>query len=528
MTRRHSLFGTVLLILLATTAIVVALALPRDRVTAVTGAVSEASGPSCRWGVSAHGESQVEWVDDLGAGWFVFFGGYSDAAGEDVQIAPVISVKQDKDGDKYLDSYKINPDLDSLSLLLEHYPGTLWIVGNEVDRGPGPGQTIGQGDTFPDVYARAYNEVYHFIKQHDSTALVANSGLVQVTPGRLQYLDLMWESYQDQFGEPMPVDVWNMHIYVLPEANLDGTPNGIANIALGTDPSLAKRGPGINGAQCLQEDIYCYAEHDNVDIFEDQARAMRRWMFEHGQSKKPLILSEFSILYPCDDPNGLDCDYLRDEFGNDFDKQRVQNYLDATTTWLQNATDWIIGNPLDGGRLVQQWTWFSISATTMVGDVSDLVRSDGGSLVGLTDLGWRYRNKAINAPIYLNLTLAPLIPVVAETSGNGSVDVMLSAEVGNSGSIEHRAGFSVTFYADSGLTQVIGQAQVPAPAADEPGLRGCATGKVDVSTTWSGLSSGLHPFWVKIAGQGAGPEDVAKGFVLVDPEHAWFPIFRRE
>jgi hypothetical protein len=78
------------------------------------------------------------------------------------------------------------------------------------------------------------------------------------------------------------------------------------------------------------------------------------------------------------------------------------------------------------------------------------------------------------------------------------------------------------------LTQVIGQAQVPAPAADEPGLRGCATGKVDVSTTWSGLSSGLHPFWVKIAGQGAGPEDVAKGFVLVDPEQDLFPVFRRE
>ncbi|MGD2079253.1 MAG: hypothetical protein PVH18_12775, partial [Chloroflexota bacterium] len=81
MTRRHSLFGTVLLILLVTTAIVVALAMSRDRVTAVTGAVGVASGPSCRWGVSAHGESQVTtWVDELGAGWFVFFGGYSDAA----------------------------------------------------------------------------------------------------------------------------------------------------------------------------------------------------------------------------------------------------------------------------------------------------------------------------------------------------------------------------------------------------------------------------------------------------------------
>ena len=72
----------------------------------------------------------------------------------------------------------------------------------------------------------------------------------------------------------------------------------IANVALGTDPSLAKRGPGLNSAQCDLDEIYCYAEHDDRLIFEQQVRAMRRWMFDHGQSRRPLILSEFSILYP--------------------------------------------------------------------------------------------------------------------------------------------------------------------------------------------------------------------------------------
>ena len=156
------------------------------------------------------------------------------------------------------------------------------------------------------------------------------------------------------------------------------------------------------------------------------------------------------------------------------------------------------------------------------------IRSDGagGPLVGLTELGSKYRNKAINAPLYVNLTMAPILPVVTETSGNGTVDVTLSAEVANSGSINYRGDFSVTFYADSGLTQVISQVQVPAPGVDEPGLRGCAMGKVDVSTTWPELSKGLHPFWVKLEGQGAGPEDLAKGFVLVDPEHNWLPLLK--
>jgi hypothetical protein len=64
---------------------------------------------------------------------------------------------------------------------------------------------------------------------------VANSGLVQLTPGRLQYLDLMCQAYEEQFGGPVAVDAWNMHLYILPKAGMDGVPNGIANVALGTD-----------------------------------------------------------------------------------------------------------------------------------------------------------------------------------------------------------------------------------------------------------------------------------------------------
>jgi hypothetical protein len=541
MTRRWTVIGSAVAVLLLIMATAQFVGLFEDDVAASEPASEMVSGPSCRWGVSTHGVDQVEWLDRVGAGWFVFFGGFTDAAGEDIQIAPIISVKQDKVGGRYLDSYSINPPLSALAPIAETYPGTLWIVGNEIDRGPGPGElTTGQGDTFPDVYARAYHEVYHHIKDIDPTALMANSALVQVTPGRLQYLDMMWRSYQDQFGVPMPVDVWNMHIYVLPEAELDGTPNGIANVALGTDPALAKRGPGASPLDCVRDEIYCFAEHDDVNIFTLQARMMRQWMFDHGQWQKPLILSEYSILYPCDDPERINCDFLRDEFGNDFDKQRVQDYLRATAARLESLTDAITGNPLDGQRLVQQWAWFSISTTTQVGDVSDLVRRSvsGGPLVGLTDVGQAYRAKATSAPTYVNLFPTRVDGVRAVASGpSDKVDVPLTATIANNGSLAHRGAITVTFYADNGLTQVIDQVQAQGIGGGDPVLRGCASGTVDVGVTWTGLTSGLHPFWVKVEGQdesigggAAGPgtvDNVAQSFVLVDPQQAWLPAVRR-
>jgi len=399
--------GAILAALMALVGISAAMSSASARTTVRETLSQESIAPSCRAGVTALGLNQAAWVDDLGAGWFVFFGGFTDSVENGAQIAPVISVRQDKDGATYLDSYTVSPGFDGLLPILQAYPGMLWMVGNEVDRGPNPGgdPAVAQGDTFPDVYARAYHEVYHFIKEHDPTALVANSGLVQVTPGRLQYLDLMWQSYLDQFNETMPVDVWNMHIYILPEAELSGAPNGIANVALGTDPALAKRGPGANKSQCALDDIYCYAEHDSMAIFDEQVRAMRRWMFDHGQQNKPLILSEFSILYPCLDPDAHgNCGYLRDEFGNDFDERRVKNWLAATTTYLESASDPVLGYPADNHRLVQQWAWFSINNEGGPGDVSDLVRkSTSGTLEDLTPIGQKLRDFAATIPSYVNL-----------------------------------------------------------------------------------------------------------------------------
>jgi hypothetical protein len=317
----------------------------------------------------------------------------------------------------------------------------------------------------------------------------------------------MWQFYLEQFGKPMPVDVWNMHVYVLPEAELDGTPNGIANVALGTDPALAKRGPGTDSSMCAADEIYCYAEHDSRPLFRDQVRAMRRWMLDHGQRQKPLILTEFSIILPCRYPELADstgsCDFW-DEFGNDFDEQRVQEWLETTTTYLENA-------------------------------ISDLVTMGNDQL---TPLGQQYQLLANNMPIHANLS-AVIDPVTADTTTEGgTVDVTLWASVANNGSVPVDSAFEVTFYADSGLTQVIGQQEVPAPGPSSPGLADCALRTVPVSVTWPSLSAGLHPFWVELDSQnnideGTPPEyagendNVISSFVLVNPQRVSLPRIGR-
>ena len=155
---------------------------------------------NCRFGVAVMQQDQLSYLDTLGSGWFLNFGISSGPASNGAEFTPMIRVFQNKSSDgEYLEGYFTLPELTDIGLgsYVDARPGAVWIVGNEVDRGPNPNEPDplerGQGDTFPDVYAQAYHDVYHFIKSRDPSAKVANSGLVQVTPGRLEYLEQVWD-----------------------------------------------------------------------------------------------------------------------------------------------------------------------------------------------------------------------------------------------------------------------------------------------------------------------------------------------
>lgn len=484
---------------------------------------------NCRYGVATLSVPQVDWVDNLGAGWYLNFGPSTAPATNSAEFSPVISVRQNKDANgNYLSTYSVTPPVTESGLgnLVDSRPNAMWLIGNEVDRGPDPGQTTGgQGDTYPAVYARAYHEIYHFIKQRDPSAQVANSALVQVTPGRLQYLDLMWQAYKTRYGRTMPVDVWNMHLYILPEVNPSGDPNGIANVALGTDPALGRRESGGNGNLCPQTNVYCIAEHDDINVFAEQVVAMRTWMKNHGQRNKPLVISEFSILYPYEDDGGS-C-YLQDEFGNCFTSQRVTNFLNSSFNYLKNATDPNLGYPKDGNRLIQQSLWFSVNNQNSVGNVSDLVRNDA-----LTQVGAAYKNFVAAQPTNVNLFVDNVNNPTAFTGGGGTANVQLKVTIRNGGSVAPGSNFFITFYKDAALTQPIGTTSIAAPGPTNAGMTGCSRLTKTASITWNNLSPGVHKFWVKVDSTNAVIEisesdNIGSGTAFVNASQAFIPVTRR-
>lgn len=490
---------------------------------------------NCRYGTAGFNSHMLSWLPTVGTGWYVNFSATTPVT-NDSQFIPIIRVRQNKVNGVYQNTFYTVPALTDADLgaAITANPGALWLVGNE------PDVADVQDDTYPEMYARAYHDVYNFIKQRDPSAQIGIGALSMATPGRLQYLDIVWNTYLDLYGTPMPVDVWNIHLYILSEYSIEYG-RGDGRLALGTDPALAKSPPipGVPYAeQCPWDNIYCRAEHDDVAIFIKQLTAFRQWMKDHGQREKPLLLSEYGQLYVYI-PEGNGC-FLSDEFGNCFTPTRVNNYMDATLNWLETATDSSLGYPADNNRLVQQWLWFSLR----VGNETNNEESGGssnlltinydslpaGDVAALTEMGQNYRSHIQSKTLYKNLMASRALPSVAFTNPPGNTaSATLMVEFHNNGNTKINQPFNVTFYSDGGLTQEIGTVTI------NPVLQGCAQQTYTASVDWVGLSPGLHPYWVKVdSGNaisensgGSETDNNAAGVVLVDPESVYLPIVTR-
>jgi hypothetical protein len=495
-------------------------------------ATASDSLPNCRLGVMAT-DSQLEQFDvtsNLAVGWYLDFGTQMPpTSAVKAEFAQMVSVHQgsgarggtDTCGPSY--PYTISPALTDTKLgaLVDNNPGALWIVGNEPER------VNVQGDICPQQYAEAYYETYHFIKGRDPTAQVAIAGLVEVTPGRLQYLDIVWDTYLEKYGTRMPVDVWTMHVYILSE-----TDDGDAHVALGTDPGLALSF-SIN---CPDPNTICQAEHDDMALFMEQVTMMRGWMKDHGEQNKPLIITEYGILKPynyygtC--PGITTCPIggypgcFCDEYSKTFHPARVASFLDATFDYLMTATDPQIGYPADEYRLVQQWLWYSLATEGRedLAHASNLIYTDTYTL---TVPGWQWRNYASEIPAEVNLLPTYVPPVIEDSpSGTDPVTVTLSAVIANNGNIAVTDTVTVTFYSDESLTTVIGTTTFT-------GLGGCARRQTVVTTTWANLSSGAYPFWVKVDSgetitETKEGDNVASGIILVNSQQRFLPLVLRD
>jgi hypothetical protein len=490
--------------------------------------------PNCRLGVAAfNGQLQAyDIVSNLGTGWYINFSTElvppSPAGAEFVQMIRTYQGPEARGGTNTCGPsypFTITPALTDtvLGARVDANPGALWIVGNEPDR------VSVQDDICPQQYAEAYHDTYHFIKGRDPAAQVAIAGLVQVSPGRLQYLDIVWNTYLAKYGTPMPVDVWTVHIYILSE-----TGEGDAHVALGTNPALAIP----HGWYCPDPNSICQAEHDDLSHFANQVRQMRQWMKDHGQQNKPLIMTEYGILKPYNyygmcPPGTTMCPSngsgipgcFCDEYNETFHPQRVADYVSATFSYMMTVTDTQLGYPADEYRLMQQWLWYSLKtegpqdlahASNLVTDTYDF-----------TIPGQQWHNYAADISPTVNLLPAQVPWVVGHAENmTDPVTVTLSATIVNNGNTALTDVVTVTFYSNAAMTETIGSATFT-------GLGGCARRQVVVTTTWESLDTGAHTFWVKVDSAEAVTEtwetdNTASGVALVNPHQRFLPLVLSE
>lgn len=215
------------------------------------------------------------------------------------------------------------PALDEIVATAAGQPGALWLIGNEPD-------VMWQDNVTAEQYAAAYSLLYSAIKAADPTAQVAIGGVSVPTPLRLAYLDRILAVYQARYGRPMPVDVWNVHAFILREER--------SSWGVGIPPGMVED----------KGQLYEIADHADIAIFRRQIVAFRQWMADRGLRDKPLIVTEYGILMP-------------DSYG--FPPARVSQFMADTFDFFLTARDPAIGYPADDDRLVQAFCWYSVADT---------------------------------------------------------------------------------------------------------------------------------------------------------------------
>ena len=449
--------------------------LAHQRASAAASIRTAAAGaPICRYGVNVTGGSDVFTEHDLTqlrTGWYLNYEAQptpNQPAG--VRFVPVIRLSQ-----VGVNGFTYTPNGPALLAAIAASPGAAWLIGNEPDR-PGPSQD----DVEPHVYAAAYHELYGLIKAADPTARIFAGTIVQPTPVRLMYLDMVLTSYHQTFGQAMPVDGWSIHNFILNETSCSYDP---------TNCWGAEVPPGIN--EPFGEQIF-FADPDdegplgpnvsltaNLERFKERIVRFRQWMKDRGYADKPLYLTEYGILMPPD---------ISDENGVPFDAARVSTFMTQTFDYMSTAIHPALGYAADGYRLVQEWSWYSTNDDVFNGWLFDSASKQ------LTIVGQNFANYTGDIAITNDLHPWRLATNPASPfSLGGPVAVQLRATIANSGNAAVPGGPAVVrFYRGDpaqGGTQIGGDQVV--------NLAGCGALAV-AGVTWNSAPVGLHRIFVVV------------------------------
>jgi hypothetical protein len=291
---------------------------PTPETTTDDDAAPQGSAPEDAWrrigvGLAVGDITDYDWGDGL-PGWYLAWQVQKEPElPGDIRFVQMV----------YLFEDAFRPPIPDIQAAARANPGSLWLIGNEPD-------VAWQGNTTPEQYAATYGLLYPAIKEADPTAQVAIGGVSQPTPLRIEYLERILAAYEAQFGAPMPIDVWNVHAFILREER--------DSWGVGIPP----------GMEVEQGKLYEIADHDDMAIFRQQIEHFRRWMAEQGFRDKPLVVSEYGILMP-------------DSYG--FPPDAVSQFMVDTFDYFLTARDPETGYPDDDDRLVQAFCWFSVGDT---------------------------------------------------------------------------------------------------------------------------------------------------------------------
>lgn len=441
----------------------------------------------CRYGVnyasSASGDNIGNYdLEALNIGWYLnYSASASNAVPSTIEHAAIIALDQP---DKTRAEYTTSPGISTIRELAAANPGKRWYIGNEPDR------PIYQNDLEPLVYAMAYHDLYYEIKDADPTAQIVAGTIVQATPVRLMYLDMVLEAYRELYREPFPADAWSVHGFVLNEVSCeyDLTNCWGAEVPRGVDVGFGE--------------ILGIEDNDNYDLFVERIIRFREWMAERGYRHTPLYLSEFGILMPAD-------------YG--FDAARVNEFMNKSFTYMSNATDAALGYPYDGNRLVQRWAWYSVAdATAFNGWLYSPTSKN------LSPMGENFAAFTAAVPHEIDFYPARLTAPAVYYEGVPAT-LTLYATIANSGNLQAASGpVTVRFY-DSNNQQIGGDRTVT--------LRGCGD-RATVSVTWSNRGPGVHRYTVIVDGDGLVAEtnennNRLDGRALVATEQLSLPLIGR-
>ena len=444
-----------------------------DGYLSVIEAGSTEPPPFCRLGVNGTHSGDPAGVNDgsltqLRIGWYQSYRTESSPTRPNgAEYAQTIRLEQTGD------SYRYHPDAATILQLVANNPGSMWLIGNEPDR------RIYQDNMEPHLYAEAYHELYALIKTADPSARILAGSIVQATPVRIKYLDMVLAHYQQKYGRSMPVDAWSIHGFILNEVSCDYNPDPDHLSCTG-----AEIPPGVDDVVGLVLDPAdtppgdWIERNDDFDIFVENIVRFRTWMAQKGYRDVPLLLSEYGVL-------------VRGDWYPQFSPERVNAFMNRTFDYLLSTTDPVLGLPADNDRLVQRLSWYSTADQEFNGF---LFLPDGQ----LTAMGanFKARAAAMTEEVDFNALAIQANPPLL-LAANGAVSITLQATIGNAGNLVAQSSAVVRFY--NGDPQAGGQ-QIGADTIAS--LTGCGETQI-VETIWPDVTPDNYDVYVSVDPDGA-------------------------